>query len=103
MLEHWPVPVTALDVATDYGTTHLLISGTEAAPVALHPRRGSHGHGVVRYNRRALPQPSRGALPPARCSAPGATHHSIPIEDAHDLVSRVQHFLAPGPETTGRK
>jgi pimeloyl-ACP methyl ester carboxylesterase len=34
-VDRWPVPVTALDVPTDYGVTHLLASGDEAAPVVL--------------------------------------------------------------------
>lgn len=35
VVEHWPVPVTGLDAPTDYGTTHLLAAGDEAAPVVL--------------------------------------------------------------------
>jgi pimeloyl-ACP methyl ester carboxylesterase len=35
VVDHWPVPVTSLDAPTDYGTTHLLASGDEAAPAVL--------------------------------------------------------------------
>jgi pimeloyl-ACP methyl ester carboxylesterase len=34
-VDHWPVPVTAVDVPTGYGTTHLLVCGEQAAPAAL--------------------------------------------------------------------
>jgi pimeloyl-ACP methyl ester carboxylesterase len=34
-VDRWPVPVTALDMPTDYGVTHLPASGEDAAPVAL--------------------------------------------------------------------
>ncbi len=41
-VEHWPVPVTAKDVPTGYGTSHLLISGDPAAPpVLLLPGSGA--------------------------------------------------------------
>jgi pimeloyl-ACP methyl ester carboxylesterase len=35
VVDHWPVPVTGLDAPTDYGTTHLLAAGDEAAPAVL--------------------------------------------------------------------
>jgi pimeloyl-ACP methyl ester carboxylesterase len=35
VIGHWPVKVTGLDAPTDYGTTHLLASGDETAPVVL--------------------------------------------------------------------
>jgi pimeloyl-ACP methyl ester carboxylesterase len=35
VVDRWPVKVTGLDVPTDYGTTHLLASGDETAPVVL--------------------------------------------------------------------
>jgi pimeloyl-ACP methyl ester carboxylesterase len=35
VVDHWPVKVTGLDAPTDYGTTHLLASGDETAPVVL--------------------------------------------------------------------
>ena len=35
VVERWPVEVTGLDAPTDYGTTHLLASGDESAPVVL--------------------------------------------------------------------
>ncbi|HEY6479674.1 MAG TPA: alpha/beta hydrolase [Streptosporangiaceae bacterium] len=34
-VDQWPVRVTGLDAPTDYGTTHLLASGDETAPVLL--------------------------------------------------------------------
>jgi pimeloyl-ACP methyl ester carboxylesterase len=41
VVDHWPVKVTALDAPTDYGTTHLLVSGDETAPVVLLVPGGS--------------------------------------------------------------
>ena len=35
VVDRWPVTVTGLDAPTDYGTTHLLASGDESAPVVL--------------------------------------------------------------------
>ena len=35
VVDRWPVPATGLDAPTDYGTTHLLASGHETAPVVL--------------------------------------------------------------------
>jgi pimeloyl-ACP methyl ester carboxylesterase len=35
VVDHWPVPVTSVDVPTGYGTTHLLICGEQAAPAVL--------------------------------------------------------------------
>src|SRR5580693_858411 len=35
VVDHWPVKVAGLDAPTDYGTTHLLASGDETAPVVL--------------------------------------------------------------------
>jgi pimeloyl-ACP methyl ester carboxylesterase len=41
-VDRWPVPVTALDVPTDYGRTHLLASGGQDAPgVLLLPGGGA--------------------------------------------------------------
>jgi pimeloyl-ACP methyl ester carboxylesterase len=34
-VDQWPVKVTGLDAPTDFGTTHLLASGDETAPVLL--------------------------------------------------------------------
>jgi pimeloyl-ACP methyl ester carboxylesterase len=34
-VDHWPVPVTSVDVPTGYGTTHMLICGEQAAPAVL--------------------------------------------------------------------
>ena len=35
VVDQWPVKVTGLNAPTDYGTTHLLAAGDEAAPVVL--------------------------------------------------------------------
>jgi pimeloyl-ACP methyl ester carboxylesterase len=65
-------------------------SGLEV-PVLVVVAARSRAHDPGRVTRRAC-----GQLPNVTIATLAeATHHSIPTEDAHDLVSHLQHFLAP--------
>ena len=94
MVDHWPAGVTALDVPTGYGTTHLLASGPETGPpVLLLPGGGatatawsavaaglSRGHRVIAAD--PIGQPG--------LSVPGGR----PVTTAGDLTGWLDQLLA---------
>jgi pimeloyl-ACP methyl ester carboxylesterase len=93
MAERWPVPASARDVPTGYGTTHVLISGDPAAPpVLLLPGSGATatawsavaGHLASRHRVIAVDPPGQPGL-----SSPGPR----PVRSAADLTGWLDELL----------
>jgi pimeloyl-ACP methyl ester carboxylesterase len=91
---HWPVPVTAQDMPTRYGRTHLLISGDPAAPaVLLLPGSGATATAwsavaaglAARHRVIAVDPPGQPGL-----STPGER----PMRTAGDLAAWLDELLA---------
>lgn len=92
-VDHWPVPVTSVGVPTDYGTTHILICGQQAAPAVLLLPGGGATATAWRDVAAGLSRSHR-VIAPDPMGQPGlSTPGDLPIRTAEDLARWLDQVL----------